>query len=341
MKCPKCDYNQSYKSGMQCQKCKYQFVLNPKNDLITDNQVISMLKKLSNNGHEYFTELQLTLMIAQAIDKKQASNLAGPIILAIITFILMFTPISDFFYLPQIGFTLAIALTLYQISQSNQKPLKPPVYISKIKSLINRIKTSTYLKDNNYFNYMIEEGKLEQNIDNAVIHDFAPEKIIIVDNNVTVDLLVYNQVHIKSKSAIVSIEGYPNQVYTATKSFIENQPDIPVYLFHDGSSQNRNYLGLFKSNSQWSHLHNNAQDLGITWSQLKNYTKTLPYIVEDKIYFTKFKSQLVNNQRAYLPIDFAQPTALITGLGVAIAAGGLTIAYIVEANDSSDGGDFG
>ena len=59
MLCPKCNYNQKYKHGLQCYSCKYVFIFDPKTDGFADGRFQKIVEKISENNTVYFTKNQL------------------------------------------------------------------------------------------------------------------------------------------------------------------------------------------------------------------------------------------------------------------------------------------
>ena len=61
MKCPECENNQNFKDGTRYNKCRYQFIFNPKEDVVSDGKFTVLIRRASVNDTRHFTFNQLYL----------------------------------------------------------------------------------------------------------------------------------------------------------------------------------------------------------------------------------------------------------------------------------------
>lgn len=226
MKCPNCGAIQKYSEGMKCRKCGYRFAINPKrHDGLTDNKLLALAAKASDNGKYVFTRNQLFASWVQ--QKAGCGGQAGTLIVALILgggglFLLssMDEPIFTYVLLGFAAFFLL--LTLFSGGQADRKRFDRAV--------------TTYLSKGYRLDNLIEKPSLHTpppDWPETDIYDYGAEAVVIVDKDLTVDLLVKNGFHAENRCVVISASGYPDYVTDRVKQMLAERPDLPVYLLHD------------------------------------------------------------------------------------------------------------
>jgi DNA-directed RNA polymerase subunit RPC12/RpoP len=370
MRCPKCSHNHKHKDGMTCSQCGYQFVFNPKTDKLRDNIIHQMIQQLSDNGQYYFTRTQLALEICKYWRKKKT----GPILLvSIVLFIWLFIAVSlelDVFtsvvifclilplpillgiYIKNNTISLKTAEAAIQRYHSvhpieplangkafSSPPDKPqqtaiskPNIANKIQTVVTQVESQALLK-------MQTPTPLKK-------LPFAPERLLIVERDDIVDMLIRNRFHQNTKTVVVSQSGYPASVFKACHQFLKQNPKMPVQVLHEASLQTFGMIDRLRNDPKWQFARENLVELGLSRKSLTEKKYRLPWLSEAKsesLIFSKNHKKMLSEGRK-LPVDYLSPKPLLNTLSVALVSGVLLVAALEEAHsgvsiESSDGDD--
>ena len=69
----------------------------------------------------------------------------------------------------------------------------------------------------------------------ADIADYSFDRAVICDRARTADLLIANNFHFENNCAILSIDGYPEDVFDTVKTMIKRNPRLHVFTLHDAT----------------------------------------------------------------------------------------------------------
>lgn len=259
MKCPGCGTNHPLKRlGMTC-ACGYKFLFNPKTVAITDNQLQHLINKASANNTRYFTRESLYGLYLKTAGK--AGNKLGLLILGVILAIIAGVVFDEYFW-----FFIALVLGIIFIKKQRRsgKPVAYNVFSSMLKKWQQGPLKSTYL---------LSEPSLSvpppANAEGDIF-DYGVEKIIMLDKDLTVDLLVKNNEHANAKALIISSNGYPNYLLEPLKKILAEKPDTPVMLLHAANTDQVRMLGHFKSRTGIDLNQASVMDLAINPEQIKS-----------------------------------------------------------------------
>lgn len=133
------------------------------------------------------------------------------------------------------------------------------------------------------------------------LYDYGVERIIIVERQLLVDLLVKNGFHTDQRALIFSADGYPSYIAERAEILLKASSDLPIYLLHDATERG----GAMKRKINYP--KHKVIDLGIFPEQIKNLPALKPL---------RLKSQ--EHQAA---LDILPYAALSAIGGAAIAAG--------------------
>lgn len=332
MRCPDCNHNQRYRDGTRCGKCSYQFVFRKKSDGLSDHALRQIIRRLSDNGQYAFTLTQLTLELCRYWQRSATQILvSGLIFVAIISGFVGF-----FFGSWSIALLLGIILVIFSVWKTQQQRISLP--LSKARKLLDRYQQShpiTALADGRAF---------AQQTVTATPQDlqYAPERILVVERDDLVDMLVRNRFHATHKTVIVSRSGYPQAAFAACRHFLKHHPAIPVQLLHDASLQGFNLKAQLAADTNWPLARQSLVDLGLSQEAIKN-TARLPWLPAGRRatgrLSTDYASMLRTGHR--MPIDFIGPKPLLNLLGAAVLAGLLALPTPGSGSDSGDGGGSG
>ncbi len=242
MKCPSCQNNQHVRqSGLTCTKCSYKFVFNPKAQetiLLTDGKFQALIRRASQSDKLYFTNNQLYSVYTQGKTTSKTIGFVFVLILSIIAVVtLSFGHPSGFIFL---AFAVFLSLALLY---------KPPI-----------------LTRHNFFNAITkwqDSGKpIDKLLEKTTLHDPPPEwkesdifdygveRILIVQRELMVDLLVLNNAHAEQRALVISESGYPAYLTQMAGRLIEQRPDLPVFILHDGDEIGQKMRSRIEMTSQ-------------------------------------------------------------------------------------------
>jgi len=318
MRCPDCNHNQKYREGTRCTKCGYQFVFRKKDDNITDYSLRQIIRRLSDNGqYEYaFTATQLALDICRSWQGK-GGLIGGLIFTVAISLILFF-----FFKLHWIASIIVLMIGIPLMTWINQRQ-KITLPFHKASALIRRyhqVHPISTLADGTAFQ--------QQNGSEPEALPYAPERILVVERDDLVDMLVRNRFHLTSKTAVISRNGYPSTMFAACQKFMRDHPNTPVHLLHDASLSG---LGMAAQlGADWRGV-----DLGINRQTLDSCNGKLPWLPRDDqtkagMWSVQHTQMLGRNYR--VPIDFVGPKPLLGLLSAAVIAGALALMTTADAS---------
>jgi hypothetical protein len=95
------------------------------------------------------------------------------------------------------------------------------------------------------------------------IGDYSFERVIITDSAWMVDFLLANNFHFETSSAILSIDGYPNDRFASIRSMLHRNPRIIVIAVHDASYEGCQLAHRLVSEDGWFREHGHVVDIGL------------------------------------------------------------------------------
>jgi hypothetical protein len=316
MRCPDCKHQQKYRDGARCGKCGYQFVFRKKDDKISDSSLQQMIQRLSDNGHYAFTATQLALEICRSWRGKQ-QLIGGVIFVTIIA-------LGLFFVIGHWGISLiALAVgALFALGMSQWRKTALPFHTAC--ALIRRYHQAhpiSALADGMAFQQQTAAVDLQD-------LNYAPERILVVERDELVDLLIRNRFHLTTKTAVLSRTGYPTWVLSACQNFLRQHPNTPVQLLHDASLRGFHWHAQLTADPHWILAGHRLMDLGLSSAALHNNSR-LPWLpvndhVKGGVLSAQHPKMLSLGHR--LPVDCVGPKSLLNLLSAAVISGTLTLA---------------
>ncbi|EIJ42225.1 hypothetical protein BegalDRAFT_1329 [Beggiatoa alba B18LD] len=372
MRCPNCNHSQRFKDGLTCQKCAYQFALSPKTDGISDYVMRQLIQHLSGNGQFVFTKNQLSAGLAQFLRRRYPNLVGCGGCLLMLLFLFSFAipaflrpylpaqflvpPLQYLLILIPISFLAPIILYARLTKESRERYTKVPN--QRINQIIEKYKH----KYSSELDKLITDGKAfllpqatEKNLNldkntlvDAVGLHYAPERILVVERDDIVDMLIRNRFHLQSKTAVVSQSGYPTHVFAACKHFVRKQANLPVYVAHDASLFSFQLVERLRKDPRWQFAKERLQDIGFSRELVNNPSCKLgwtsPLANKETIFTKEGEEMLRQGMRIYL--DAVPPNALNNILGTAVLTGAMLLLPAIwseghAGSDDTGGDDFG
>ncbi len=333
MRCPECKHTQKYREGTRCKKCSYQFVFRKSADGISDFAFHKMIQRLSDGGQQAFTATQFALAICRSWRAKKGALIGCGAAIVVVACIVGFglgTVIGGFIFF--LIFSMLLMVGFWRRSGL-------PVH--KARKLMDRYHQAhpiATLADGRAFRQQTAA------VDNMEDPQYAPERILVVERDDLVDMLIRNRFHLSHKTAVVSRSGYPERVFAACRAFLQNHPDTPVQVLHDASVSGFGLTAQLAADPKWAFARERLTDLGISRAALDGGS-SLPWLPPDNARRDgAFSADPVKMLRAgcRVPVDYIGPKPLLGMLGAAVVGGTLLltpeIANAVEAGVEIDYG---
>ena len=320
MRCPECNHNQKYRDGARCQHCHYQFVFRNKKARISDFSLRQITQRLSDNGQYAFTATQLALEISRLWRKKNLGPLGCSVIALIVSVIVGLIAFAEWGWLG--GALIPVVLLPVALWLGRRgKSLLSVDEAHKIIQRYHQVHPISGLADGRAFRQPTPTADCQD-------PHYAPERILIVERDELVDLLVRNRFHLTAKAAVVSRSGYPEPVFAACQEFLRHHPSTPVQVIHDASLQGFALTAQLATDPQWRFAHSHLVDLGISRTAL-NSASSLPWLPTNpsrRDGFLGGRPDKMLRAGYRVPVDYAGPKPLINLLNAAIVGGMLLLA---------------
>ncbi|MDG4555102.1 MAG: hypothetical protein P9E24_12795 [Candidatus Competibacter sp.] len=320
MRCPECKHNQKYKDGTRCNKCRYRFVFRKKEDRISDFTLRQIIQRLSDNGQQVFTTTQLALAICRLWRKKTLGPIGCGVIALVVSAIVGLFTFSEWSGWDG-ALILAVLLPLAIWLGRRGKNKLPFDKARKIVEHYHQAHPIQALADGTAFRRQAAPLDLQD-------PHYAPERILVVERDDLVDMLIRNRFHLTAKAVAVSRTGYPEPVFEACREFLRNHPDTPVQLVHDGSTQGFALAAQLADDSKWRFARARLTDLGISMAALQR-SGALPWLPPA---LSRSGGAFSANHLQWLrtghrvPLDYVGPKPLIGLLSAAVVGGALLLA---------------
>ena len=294
MKCPKCGTNHRYRDGMKC-NCHYQFALDPKSDQMTDGKLLALVRGASSNGTYYFTPHQLyTTYCSRHRDVGRLPVIAMVGVVATVA-VLMVPPEIKLVCVSILLFAL-VAIVIAAFVPSSVPPRstleKAVQKYEGIKGPISKLVRSHRLADP------------PPEWDEPDIYDYGVERVLVVQRDILVDLLVLNGFHKAQRTLIISGGGYPTYLTPMAVQVLEQNSEMPVFFLHDATREGLAWFEQISKSKKLPWQDHAKVDLGIYPDDIRRIKK-----------LRKLRPELSNYG---LEIDVLPYAMLVVGLEVAI-----------------------
>jgi hypothetical protein len=98
---------------------------------------------------------------------------------------------------------------------------------------------------------------------------YSFDRLVVCQTAEVAQMLISNNFHFENNCAILSIYGYPEDIFDVTMQMLRRNTDLKVYLLHDCSPEGMRMLHQLKSSDRWFKDSNIAIiDIGLTPNQV-------------------------------------------------------------------------
>ena len=226
MKCPKCQKQHKKKEGFRCY-CGYQFSFDPVVDKMTDSRFAAAVRKTSGNDAYYFTLHQLQAELCRHGKKSPTipmlvAAVAGG---AAIGAWFAFDAMVPTFILGAVALFAAVT-ALSRVSAHSMPSLHETEKLIRkwmngsLKEGLNKLLLTPSLQDP------------PPDWPEPDIYDYGVERVLIVERDLLVDLLVKNNFHADQRTLVIAESGYPGYLEPVAEKVLRENPNLPVFLLH-------------------------------------------------------------------------------------------------------------
>ncbi len=320
MKCPKCDYNHKAKLGMKCHGCGYQFTFNPKEFSttgLTDGKFVAYMRAASQNGTAWFTENQLYSEFCRRMNPWRTVWISvglGWLLFGIV--MLVFRFVAGAGTVRSIAFVFLVLGAIFLAIGSRSQPVCSPERFQKLLQQWNN--------DGKPIVKLITEPSLHEpppEWSEPDIYDYGVERILIVERDILVDLLVKNGVHAEQRMLVLAESGYPKYLLPVAQRLLTEQPQVPIFLLHDATTHGVAMNDRIAGNKMLPLAGHTITDLGMFPTDFQKLKRT-----------SRFDS---GNKQRELPVDAMMLPFLTMGLGAAMGQEMTFSAMIAEQNQET------
>jgi hypothetical protein len=101
------------------------------------------------------------------------------------------------------------------------------------------------------------------------ISAYSFDRVVICDNAAIAQMLIANNFHFENSCAVLSITGYPQNIFTTVLDMLRRNPELKVYTLHDASPGGIKLVHLLRTSPDWF-LNTNVMiyDLGLVPRQI-------------------------------------------------------------------------
>ncbi len=104
---------------------------------------------------------------------------------------------------------------------------------------------------------------------NPDITAYSFDRLVVCDSANLAQILIANNFHFENNCAILSITGYPQNIFATTMEMLRRNPNLQVYAFHDCSPRGVSLTHNLRTSPQWFADSNiKIIDVGLTPRQI-------------------------------------------------------------------------
>ena len=86
---------------------------------------------------------------------------------------------------------------------------------------------------------------------NPEVTAYSFDRVVVCDKSSIAQLLISNNFHFENNCAILTIDGYPQSIFTATMDMLHRNPDLKVYALHNCSPSGIKLIQRLRAEQNW------------------------------------------------------------------------------------------
>jgi hypothetical protein len=265
MKCINCDASNNLKDRTanmgKCKSCNHEFAfeptLMPESNRLTDTFFAKLISDISVKGTLFFTPNQLYYLLNKRLKFRSRNVWTGIIVITggfIFAFliIILILCIGEQILSRIVGtIGLAIAATLLYLDRNRQQDrifdnfsmdrVQFDTWLNKWASINNQ--PPTILPSPQNFSLPA--------VANPEVTAYSFDRAVVCDTPEIAQLLISNNFHFENNCAILTIDGYPQNIFDTTMEMLHRNPDLKVYAFHNCSPKGIELPHRLRAEEKW------------------------------------------------------------------------------------------
>jgi DNA-directed RNA polymerase subunit RPC12/RpoP len=139
---------------------------------------------------------------------------------------------------------------------------------------------------------------------NPDITAYSFDRVVICDSAEIAQLLIANNFHFENNCAVLSITGYPENIFSTVMEMLRRNPDLKVYALHDASPRGVTLINHLRTSPNWFlNTDVTIYDLGLLPRQF--ITKSKAFIQEKEEYAKAAKKLSIDIKRDLTEAEIA------------------------------------
>ena len=99
---------------------------------------------------------------------------------------------------------------------------------------------------------------------NPEVMKYSFDRVVVCDRPEIAQCLIANNFHFEHNCAVLSLDGYPHDIFGAVMQMLRRNPELSVYALHDASPEGVGLAHRLRTESNWfAHTGANVYDLGL------------------------------------------------------------------------------
>jgi hypothetical protein len=95
------------------------------------------------------------------------------------------------------------------------------------------------------------ESSGENNLENSDVTDYSFDRLVVCNSDEIAQMLIANNFHFENNCAILSINGYPANIFDTVLQMLRRNADLKVYAFHDASPDGVKLVHELRTSPTW------------------------------------------------------------------------------------------
>ncbi|NET44788.1 hypothetical protein, partial [Okeania sp. SIO2B3] len=178
----------------------------------------------------------------------------GLIILSILSFIFYVIPVKVliFFWL-FIGFEILIMyLGMEQFKKLDKLRIKSPRSLYYQQTDINEWLKLWQEINGEVTNILPPSREMNEPMQiNSEVTAYSFDRVIVCDTAEIAQFLIANNFHFEHNCAVLSIDGYPQNIFSTVMQMLKQNPDLKIYAFHSATPRGVTTINELRNSPNW------------------------------------------------------------------------------------------
>lgn len=269
MKCIKCDADNKLKERQEnsgrCKSCRHPFAFDPKVTPgidFTDKFFQQSLSTLSFGGSLFFTPRQLYYFLNRRLNARRPDPLKvagyisviGAVGLAFL-YLIARTPLSFLWLIPLVLAALGVALVVSpalrrRLGVDGQgQLLAEPGQVEGWYQHWNKLNDAPVKMLPPPARAL--KGRPQAAQINPEVMKYSFDRVVVCDRPEIAQCLIANNFHFEHNCAVLSLDGYPHDIFETVMQMLRRNPELSVYALHDASPAGVELPHTLRTDLRW------------------------------------------------------------------------------------------